>query len=283
MHKINILQRTLDAAARRRGGGRYAFKHIEAAKTALLVIDMQVYFMAPGMMAEVPMARAIVPNINKLAAALRKAGGQVVWLTSTFDQNVSENWSVMMHELFSRERREAMLENLCKGGKGHPLWPDFVVEAQDWSVEKNRFSAFIQGSSNLEARLRAAGIDTVIITGTLTDVCCESTAYERLAPLLLGRGTPNRVETDMRPESGDDRLAPLLWTILGDRVALDYAAHAIGKLRLVLATPSPWILSSTPRGRLSGSRDNPTHSSRAFGLFHAGRAKATKEFLVCID
>ena len=180
MHKINILQQTLDAAARRRGGRRYAFPHIEAAKTALLVIDMQVYFMAPGMAAEVPMARAIVPNINKLAAALRAVGGQVVWVTSTFDENTSENWSVMMHELFSKERREAMLENLCKGSKGHQLWPDFVVAPEDWSVEKNRFSAFIQGSSDIEARLRAADIDTIIITGTLTDVCCESTARDAM-------------------------------------------------------------------------------------------------------
>ena len=144
------------------------------------MIDMQVYFMAPGMAAEVPMARAIVPNINKLAGALRTAGGRVVWVTSTFDENTSENWSVMMYELFSRERREAMLENLCKGGKGHRLWPDFVVEPEDWSVEKNRFSAFIQGASDIEARLRAADIDTVIITGTLTDVCCESTARDAM-------------------------------------------------------------------------------------------------------
>ena len=132
------------------------------------------------MAAEVPMARAIVPNINKLAAALRAAGGQVVWVTSTFDENTSENWSVMMHQLFSRERREAMLKNLCKGGEGHPLWPDLVVEPEDWSVEKNRFSAFIQGASDVEARLRAADIDTVIITGTLTDICCESTARDAM-------------------------------------------------------------------------------------------------------
>ena len=57
MHKTEILQQSLDAAARRRGGRRYAFPRIEAAKTALLVIDMQLYFMAPGMLAEVPAAR----------------------------------------------------------------------------------------------------------------------------------------------------------------------------------------------------------------------------------
>ena len=179
MHKIDISQQTLDASARRRGGRRYAFPQIEAAKTALLVIDMQVYFMAPGMAAEVPIAREIVPNINCLATAIREAGGQVVWVTSTFDKSIEENWSVLQ-DLFSKERCEAMFTNLCAGGEGHPLWPDLVVEAEDWSVEKNRFSAFIQGSSKLEPRLRAADIDTVIITGTLTDVCCESTARDAM-------------------------------------------------------------------------------------------------------
>ena len=47
-------------------------------------------------------------------------------------------------------------------------------------VEKNRFSAFIQGSSNLEQVLRERGIDTVLITGTVTSVCCESTARDAM-------------------------------------------------------------------------------------------------------
>ena len=37
-----------------------------------------------------------------------------------------------------------------------------------------------QGASDLEARLRALGIDTVIVTGTLTNVCCESTARDAM-------------------------------------------------------------------------------------------------------
>ncbi len=180
MHKIELSQQSLETAARRRGGRRYAFPVIAAKNTALLVIDMQLYFMAPGMLAEVPTAREIVPNINTLAHAIRRAGGQIVWISSTFDESIRENWSVLTHELFSQERREAMLANLCRDGAGHPLWPELRVETGDWQVEKNRFSALIQGSSDLEARLRSAGIDTVIITGTLTDVCCESTARDAM-------------------------------------------------------------------------------------------------------
>ena len=179
MHKINILQETRDAAAKRRGGRQYAFPRINPAKTALIVIDMQKYFLEPGMAAEVPTAREIVPNINKIAASLRAAGGQVAWVVTTFDEDIYENWSVL-EQLFSRERCTAMIENLCIGGKGHDLWPELTVKDDDWTIEKSRFSAFINGSSNLEERLKEAGIDTVIITGTLTDVCCESSARDAM-------------------------------------------------------------------------------------------------------
>src|SRR5437588_172468 len=56
-----------------------------------------------------------------------------------------------------------------RGGKLH---------AYDRIVVKRRFSALIQGSSDLDARLRANGIDSAIITGTATNICCESTARD---------------------------------------------------------------------------------------------------------
>lgn len=179
MHKIKIPQKTLDAAAKRRGGKAFAFPHINPNKTALIVIDMQNYFMEPGMASEVPTAREIVPNINKLAVKVRAMGGQVAWVITSFDDNIFDDWSVMK-DLFSPERCSAMIENLKKDAHGHKLWSDFKRKNQDWIVEKNRFSAFIEGSSDLEARLKAADIDTLIITGTLTDVCCESTARDAM-------------------------------------------------------------------------------------------------------
>ena len=47
-------------------------------------------------------------------------------------------------------------------------------------MKKNRFGAFVPGSSDLHAVLQARGIDTVIITGTATNVCCESTARDAM-------------------------------------------------------------------------------------------------------
>jgi ureidoacrylate peracid hydrolase len=47
-------------------------------------------------------------------------------------------------------------------------------------IEKTRFSALVQGSSTLDAYLQEHGVDTLIITGCLTDVCCESTARDAM-------------------------------------------------------------------------------------------------------
>lgn len=179
MHKTNITLETINTAKKRRGGRQYAFENIVSAKTALVVIDMQNYFMKPGMAAEVPIARDIVPNINKLASVLRKAGGQVVWVITTFDDDTYDEWSVL-HDLFSDDRRNAMMENLVEGKEGHKLWSEFDVMPSDLHIEKNRYSAFMQGSSNLDIQLKEADIDTVLITGTLTDICCECSARDAM-------------------------------------------------------------------------------------------------------
>jgi ureidoacrylate peracid hydrolase len=180
MHNTRIRPDVIETIKARRGGRLHICETIEAAKTALVVVDMQTYFVAPGMAGEVPMAREIVPNINRLAAALRAAGGTVAWVTNNFPDDIEESWSVMMRELFAAPRREAMLEHLREGGAGHPLYHELETAEGDWHVYKTRFSAFIQGSSDLEARLRAAGIDTILVAGTLTNVCCESTARDAM-------------------------------------------------------------------------------------------------------
>ena len=62
----------------RRQGKFVSHETIDAARSAFVVIDMQNYFVAEGFPLEVPVAREIVPNINRLAAAMRDAGGLVV-------------------------------------------------------------------------------------------------------------------------------------------------------------------------------------------------------------
>jgi ureidoacrylate peracid hydrolase len=68
----------------------------------------------------------------------------------------------------------------AEGSYGHSLWPELEVLPGDIKLKKNRFGAFVPGSSELHAVLQARNIDTVIITGTATNVCCESTARDAM-------------------------------------------------------------------------------------------------------
>src|SRR5262249_3666820 len=58
------------------------------------------------------------------------------------------------------------------------LWPELVVLPGDEIIKKYRYSAFMPGTSALPDRLRSRGLDTVLITGTVTNVCCESSARD---------------------------------------------------------------------------------------------------------
>ena len=69
---------------------------------------------------------------------------------------------------------------MTPGFAGHALWPDLDVHPADAVVLKRRYSAFIPGNCDLEPLLRARGIDTVLIVGTLTNVCCESSARDAM-------------------------------------------------------------------------------------------------------
>jgi len=73
-----------------------------------------------------------------------------------------------------------MRQAFTPGDFGHALYPELDVAEGDLQVRKTRFSALIQGASDLDAVLRARSIDTLIIVGTATNVCCESTARDAM-------------------------------------------------------------------------------------------------------
>ena len=89
-------------------------------------------------------------------------------------------WSTWFTYFATPERRKAMSETFCRGRHGFELWPELEVQAKDLIVDKTRFGAFVPGSSDLHDILQARGIDTLIITGTATNVCCESTARDAM-------------------------------------------------------------------------------------------------------
>jgi ureidoacrylate peracid hydrolase len=179
MHKIAIPQTVVDRVIARRGK-EHVYDDLDPARTALIVVDMQNAFMLPGVaFAPIKAAPEIVPNINRLARAVREAGGTVVWIVTTYTKEVDTEWSTyygLSTPVHGAKRSAA----LTKGSKGHQIWPSLEVQADDPIVEKKRFSAFIQGSSALDKVLSEGGIDTLLITGTVTGVCCESTARDAM-------------------------------------------------------------------------------------------------------
>ena len=156
------------------------FNDLDPARTAHIVVDLQNGFMAPGQPAEIPMAREIVPNVNRISAALRAAGGLIVYIQNTIDAVAKEAWSNWFTFMSGERRQESMDAAFADGSYGHSLWPQLDVLPNDLKVKKNRFGAFVPGSSPLHAVLQERGIDTVIITGTATNVCCESTARDAM-------------------------------------------------------------------------------------------------------
>ncbi|MGE0418755.1 MAG: isochorismatase family protein [Acetobacteraceae bacterium] len=168
------------ARATERRGGLRVFKSLNPRRTAHVVVDLQNGFMAPGQVAEIGHARDIVPNVNRISATLRAAGGLVVYIQNTFDQVAIDTWSTYFDHFCTPARRDRMIETFSPGSFGHQLWPGLDVQPEDLKVPKRRFGAFAPGASNLHDILQGRGIDTLIITGTATQVCCESTARDAM-------------------------------------------------------------------------------------------------------
>lgn len=179
MHKIDIPRPAAERALARRQR-RHPFEDLNPERTALLVVDLQNGFMAPGQPGEIPAARDIVPNVNRIGSALRDAGGTVIFIQHTVDADTLSGWSSYFENLLSPERGGRLQEAFRPGNAGHDLWPGLHVDPRDLKFMKRRFSVFVPGSSDLHPTLQARGIDTLIITGTATHMCCESTARDAM-------------------------------------------------------------------------------------------------------
>ncbi|MBX9758440.1 MAG: cysteine hydrolase [Beijerinckiaceae bacterium] len=173
-----IRQHIIDRVIARKGRLHW-FDALDARSTALIVIDMQETFCAPGAPAEVAASRDIVPAINALANGLRERGGQVIYvLHANAHAGARSDWELFFEHVVADEVRARTMESLAPGRQ--QVWRGLEQGPGDLIVFKNRYSALISGSSNLERILRSMKIDTLLIAGTKTNVCCESTARDAM-------------------------------------------------------------------------------------------------------
>jgi len=151
------------------------FDRFDPTRTALLVIDMQNFYVG-----ETASVIGIIPNINRIASAMRERGGRVIWVGMSAGQDGASDWRLYHEYFFTPDRGNTHREQLTPGHPGHAFHPALDIHAGDDIVYKRRFSPFIRGASNLEEVLKNHNVESLIVTGTLTNMCCETTARDAM-------------------------------------------------------------------------------------------------------
>jgi len=178
VHQTKIRREVLERVLARRGRIHW-FDVLDPGKTALVVVDMQNTFCEPGAPAEVPSSRGVVANINALTAELRARNVPVIWvLHANTRHGERSDWEMFFNYVVADDVRQQTIESLAPGRQR--VWSGLTTSPQDMTIIKNRYSALIPGSSSLERVLRNLGIDTILIAGTKTNVCCEATARDAM-------------------------------------------------------------------------------------------------------
>ena len=138
----------------RRDGAPHSVTKFNPATTALLVIDIQNFYMVEGQISYCANAHSIVPNINELVQSVRNSGAGVIWVRNVTNAEAFQTWSNhygrMKPAIIAARKRE-----LTEDSEGFKLWHDLDARDDDIWINKTRYSAFIDGASNLAEVLAA--------------------------------------------------------------------------------------------------------------------------------
>lgn len=176
MQPTTVSEPIRERILKRRGRMR-VFNDLAVSQMALVVVDMQNVFCQPGGALEIAPSRDTADNINRLAAACRAADIPVIWIRS-YHPKGGADWAMFFDYFISPERGKLAAEQLQQDNPGSAIYSEMVVAPTDYVLSKNRYSCFIPGSSTLERLLRSLKRDTLIICGTRSNVCCESTSRD---------------------------------------------------------------------------------------------------------
>ncbi len=156
-----------------------------AARTALVIIDMQNDFCAPGGFGErlgndIASTRAIIPAIRHLLQAAREANLLVIHTREGHMPDLSDCPSSKL----KRSRLQGagigdigpLGRVLVRGEEGHAIVGELQPQAGEWIIDKPGKGAFY--ATDLDEKLREKGIETLVLTGVTTHVCVHSTLRE---------------------------------------------------------------------------------------------------------
>jgi nicotinamidase-related amidase len=147
---------------------------------ALLVVDMQNDFVRTGAPLEVPDARATIAATQRLLAAFRERGLPVIYtrFLSLQDDNLLWRWSPQCHPAtracWPDHRRS--YDDVEGARPCADVIDELAPAAGDPIVDKVGYGSF--HGTDLDARLRALGVRSLVVTGTVTQICVEETARE---------------------------------------------------------------------------------------------------------
>jgi len=153
----------------------------EKRRAAVLVIDMLNDHLTPGGPVEVPRARDIVPALAARLDAARAAGLPVVYVMDEHEPDDPDLDLWTTHNV--------------KGTPGAEVWPALAPKPGDRRVTKPTYSAFT--GSSLEAVLDELAVDTLVLTGCLTEMGLLATGLD-----ALERGFVVEVPPDSQAGSG---------------------------------------------------------------------------------
>lgn len=141
-------------------------------RAALLVIDMQKDFVDEGAIMEVAMARHRIPTMRRVIDRCREAGVPVIYTRHV----LSDRFEVSPLETAYQPKLK--VTGMREGSAGIEIVPELAPQPNETVISKHRYDAF--HNTQLETLLRnirgSGQVDTVIIIGTVTNICCESTA-----------------------------------------------------------------------------------------------------------
>ena len=148
----------------------YTVEHIDPSKTAMIVVDMQNDFVAPGAPMQSPAGLAMVPHLQRALACCRESGIPVIYTAHVHRPDGCDLG------LLGHAPPIARGDALVAGSAGAAIFPEIAPRDDEIVIPKHRFSAFY--GTDLEIILRGLGVTTVVITGVTTENCCHATARD---------------------------------------------------------------------------------------------------------
>jgi len=146
---------------------------VDPTRAALVVIDMENDFVAPGAPFEVEAARQLLPKLKQVIGFCRDVGISVIYTTHVHRRDGSD--AGRFADIYPPIADGV---GLVDGTPGIEIYDKIAPRPDEIIIKKHRYSAFF--ATDLDVILRGRGIDTVIVAGVTTEDCCHATARDAM-------------------------------------------------------------------------------------------------------